>query len=97
MYPGDHTQGGSLTMQQYKSMYDDFGSEDKAVKHLIEVTTHMVRCCRQLRLVTASVTRRSCHKADLSTASLHIPAGNTTRLRTCRWCRMLVRLLCRTM
>jgi hypothetical protein len=42
VYPGDHTQGGSLTMQQYKSMYDDFGSEDKAVKHLIEVMTHVI-------------------------------------------------------
>ena len=39
VYPGDHTHGGSSTMQQYKTMYDDFGSGDRGVKHLIEVMT----------------------------------------------------------
>jgi hypothetical protein len=40
VYPGDHAkhaQDGSLALEQYKAMYNDFGNDDKGIKHLIEV------------------------------------------------------------
>ena len=79
-------------MQQYKTMYDDFGSDDKGVKHLIEARNVSYKlwhrhCSLHLLVISSAQQRHCCRCLQEHRSPADMLLVND----------MLVRLLCRMM